>query len=86
MKIINIITQELRNDVSKAELELESCLQNSDSDVSSKLENIKPKIRNWREAIEDFKYWDSFVAERITPPTPIEEEVDKKTTKKKKNE
>jgi len=81
MKIINIITQELRNDVSKAELELESYLQNSEIDVLLKIETIKPKIRKWREAIEDFKYWDSFITERVIPPAQVDE--DKKS---KKNE
>lgn len=84
MKIINIITQELRNDVSKAELELEALLQNSDVNVSEKIQEIKVKIKKWREAIEDFKYWDSFVSERVVTPQP--KEVDNKIENKKEDE
>ena len=82
MKIVNIVTSELKQEVDKAELALESVLQEQSLDSDKKINKIKKAVSRYRHSVEDFKYWEGFVTERIAPK-PIEVP---KSDKKKENE
>lgn len=68
MKIINIITQELKTDLDKKELELESIVVRRDLTPKQKVKMVKKSVKEWREAHEDLQYWGSFVEKNIMPP------------------
>ena len=74
MKLIEIITADLKLDKEKSELRLESILQNTDS-VDDKIIGVKNAVKEYKDSVYNFNFWVEFVESRIIQPEKqLEEE------------
>jgi hypothetical protein len=65
MKLIDIITSELKLDKEKAELEIESVLLDKELGLADKIVKVKESLSNYRDSVYDFQFWIDFVDKKV---------------------
>lgn len=73
MKLIDIITSELKLDKEKAELEIEAVLTDKDLGLADKIVKVKETIGNYRDSVYNFQFWVDFVEKNVVRPENKEE-------------
>jgi hypothetical protein len=65
MKLIDIITSELKLDKDKAELEIESVLLDKELGLAEKIVKVKESLSKYRDSVYDFQFWIDFVDKKV---------------------